>query len=262
MILPRLRISVIIPAYNEADTIGRCLDALARQSERPFEVLVVDNNSTDRTAEIAAAYPFVRVVRERRQGKAYAREAGFRVARGDVLARIDADSLVRPGWAAALGGFMAARPETAAVTGKCYFYDLPFPRTVSAAHAAIYHYFQRALTGAEILWGANMAIRRETWAALQGEYSMREDVDEDIDMTFLLHKHHYRIERTRAMQADVSALRGNVTPGNIAAYLKTWPEDYRLHGMRWRARFIQGVVVVLLAIIFIPVLVLAWARRR
>jgi len=52
-------ISIIIPAYNEERYLGRCLDAIAAQSVRPYEVIVVDNNSSDDTAKVAQRYPFV-----------------------------------------------------------------------------------------------------------------------------------------------------------------------------------------------------------
>ena len=59
------RISVVIPCYNEEAAIGACLDALASQIPQPSEVIVVDNNCTDRTAEIAQSYGFVTVIQEK-----------------------------------------------------------------------------------------------------------------------------------------------------------------------------------------------------
>ncbi|HEX7964030.1 MAG TPA: glycosyltransferase family A protein, partial [Candidatus Saccharimonadales bacterium] len=96
--MKRQSVSIVIPAYNEERHLAACLEAIRAQSEPPLEVVVVDNNSTDRTAEIARRYPFVRVVHEERQGIVFARGAGFDAARGDIIARIDADIVLPAGW--------------------------------------------------------------------------------------------------------------------------------------------------------------------
>ncbi|HPG37472.1 MAG TPA: glycosyltransferase family A protein, partial [Candidatus Saccharibacteria bacterium] len=92
------RISVVIPVYNEAAALPACLEALAGQTAPPFEVLVVDNNSTDDSVLVAARYPFVTVLHEKRQGVLHARSLGFTAARGDIIGRIDADTEVAPDW--------------------------------------------------------------------------------------------------------------------------------------------------------------------
>ena len=98
---------VIVPAYNEAGRIGQTLAALAAQTDTDFELLVVDNNSTDDTAAIARAFraPFpVHVLVETEKGVGCAVDTGFRhaiAAGATLLARTDADCLPRPGWLAA-----------------------------------------------------------------------------------------------------------------------------------------------------------------
>ncbi|MEJ0073689.1 MAG: glycosyltransferase family A protein [Candidatus Saccharibacteria bacterium] len=67
----RIRISIIIPCFNEERYLARCLDSVAAQAERFFEVLVVDNNCTDGTVAIAKKYKFVRVIREKTQGRVF-----------------------------------------------------------------------------------------------------------------------------------------------------------------------------------------------
>jgi glycosyltransferase involved in cell wall biosynthesis len=98
---------VVVPAYNEAERIGQTLAALAAQTDTGFELLVVDNNSTDDTAAIARAFraPFpVHVLVETEKGVGCAVDTGFRhaiAAGATLLARTDADCLPRPGWLAA-----------------------------------------------------------------------------------------------------------------------------------------------------------------
>jgi peptidoglycan-N-acetylglucosamine deacetylase len=99
-----MHLSVVIPAYNEARSIQPCLRSLAAQQTRyPFEVVVVDNNSTDQTAEAARAFPFVRVVHEPRQGIALARQAGEDAASGEVVLHTDADSELPADWVDRVG---------------------------------------------------------------------------------------------------------------------------------------------------------------
>ncbi len=87
------RISVVVPAYNEAAVLP---ETLARIDAEAAEVIVVDNGSTERTAEIAEDAG-ARVVSEPRRGVARARNAGAAMARGDVLVFVDADVLLPDG---------------------------------------------------------------------------------------------------------------------------------------------------------------------
>src|SRR5689334_13492261 len=96
--MSQLRVSFVIPVYNEAEQIADCLQAIAQQTVAPFEVLVIDNNSNDGTAAVAANFPFVKVLRERRQGVVYARDRGCNAAKGDIIARIDADTIISEDW--------------------------------------------------------------------------------------------------------------------------------------------------------------------
>lgn len=93
-------ISVIVPAYNAAQTIGDCVQALLRQSvERDrYEIVVVDDGSTDATSELVAKYPSVRVIRQDNAGPAVARNRGAQQARGDILLFTDADCVPAEDW--------------------------------------------------------------------------------------------------------------------------------------------------------------------
>jgi glycosyltransferase involved in cell wall biosynthesis len=104
---------VVVPAYNEAARITGTLDALAAQTDLDFTLLVVDNNSLDRTTEVVRAHPAVRaqLIVEPHKGVGCAVDTGFRyaISHGAVyLARTDADCLPRPGWLAAARASFAA----------------------------------------------------------------------------------------------------------------------------------------------------------
>jgi len=95
-------VSVIICARNSEETIGACLDSLTRQTYSPYEIIVVDNASTDATASIVAGYKtrFERLlcIREEKVARGAARNAGIRAARGTVIAMTDSDCIVPRNW--------------------------------------------------------------------------------------------------------------------------------------------------------------------
>jgi len=128
-----MKLSIVIPCYNAADTISAQLEALANQQwSEPWEVIVVDNRSSDESTAIVESYrerlSNLRIVEaSERQGQPYALNVGVEVATGDAVAFCDADDEIGPGWVAAMGkalskyDFVASRTEaeklnTSAVT--------------------------------------------------------------------------------------------------------------------------------------------------
>lgn len=114
-----LDLSVIVPCHNVADTLGEQLGALAAQGwDGRWEVVVVDNDSTDGTVAVALASPLrgrLRIVTATEgQSVAYARNAGVRESVARSVAFCDGDDIVRPGWVAAMGN---ALRDHALVTG-------------------------------------------------------------------------------------------------------------------------------------------------
>lgn len=92
------QVSLYVPAYNAARFLPLCLDAIARQTRPPDEVLVIDDGSSDESAAVAARYP-VRVVRHPKNlGLAAARNTGFREASHSLVAALDADCVADPHW--------------------------------------------------------------------------------------------------------------------------------------------------------------------
>lgn len=92
-----VKISVIVPAYNAADTIADCLVALQKQTRLPDEIIVVDDGSTDETAQVVERLG-IRLIRQAHAGAAAARNVGARLASGDILVFTDADCRPEPDW--------------------------------------------------------------------------------------------------------------------------------------------------------------------
>lgn len=116
-------ISVIIPVYNVEKFVGRCLSSLVGQTFRDFEVVAVNDGSTDSSAEIlghfAEKYDFIRVVTQANAGMSAARNAGMRAARGNYLAFVDSDDYVAPTF---LEELYRACVEYGADISCCYYY--------------------------------------------------------------------------------------------------------------------------------------------
>ena len=94
-----MKISVIIPAYNSEATLADCLESVARQTVRPFEVVLVDDGSTDNTRGVAARFEkrlMLRIVTQINSGLGKARNAGMSAATGDAYAFLDADDIWLP----------------------------------------------------------------------------------------------------------------------------------------------------------------------
>src|SRR6476660_9962818 len=101
----QLRVSIVIPAYNEESVIRQCLIAAVYQSVPAHEIIVVDNMSKDRTADIVRQMqleypesPIILLSQDKDQGLIPTRNFGLDHATGDVLGRIDADSVLEPDW--------------------------------------------------------------------------------------------------------------------------------------------------------------------
>lgn len=114
----------MIPTWNGADLLVGALASLERQRYRDSEVLVVDNGSTDGTAErLAREYPWVRVLRfEANRGFAAAVNAGIRAARGEIVVLMNNDTEAEPSWLAALVGALDRHPEVGSVASKMMDY--------------------------------------------------------------------------------------------------------------------------------------------
>lgn len=202
-------VSVVIPTRDDAPALAECLGCLARQSVAPWEVVVVDNGSSDRSAAVAAEWG-ARVVTEHRVGIPAAAATGYDAARGQVIARLDADSRPDVDWVERIATRMAADPDLAALTGTGHFVDLPaWSRgATSAAYLGAYYVLCYLALAHVPLWGSSMAVRRESWRAVRAAVS-REDVHDDLDLAFALGPHR-RIRFDPALRVGVSArsLRG------------------------------------------------------
>ncbi len=204
-----MKVSVVIPTYNEEKLLPLCLESLMKQTVKPDEIIVVDNNCVDRSVEIAKRYG-VTIIREKKQGMSHARNAGFNAAKYDIIAKCDADSVLRPEWIERIRNDFQKR-KIVALSGPGYFYDLNKNKTLNKlpklVHTAIFFKSSRVILGHNILFGSNYCVLREAWQKVKDEVCVDDKaVHEDMDMAVHLSRYG-KIGYDRKLVVDVSSRR-------------------------------------------------------
>lgn len=226
-----LTLSIVIPVYNEEYHLRACLDAIAKQTVKPKQVIVVDNNSTDKSAEIAKSYKFVTILKEKKQGIGYARDRGFNAVTADVIGRIDADSVIEPNWVEYASTYLGIFPDEL-LTGGCYIYDLSMPRFFGWIQSQIAFRANRFVMGHYIAWGANMAFRRELWHQVKTKVHNFPDIHEDMDLSIHLHEIGYKIAYHTDWKVGVaSRVENRHARHTQMKWLKMWPRTFRFHNL-------------------------------
>ena len=213
-------VSLIIPAFNEEDYIGACLDAVMK-NVRPHinEVIVVDNASTDRTAKIAGSFPGVIVVCESRKGPTHARQRGYESSTGDILVYADADTRPPVGWIEQILNEFTERNDVVCVSGPYRFYDLP--KHADAA-IVIWNAATKLLSFAigYLVIGGNFAIRRDVLDSMGGFDQAIDFYGDDVDIARRAHafgKIRYILTLTMPSSARRLKAQGLLRTGNLYA---------------------------------------------
>jgi len=189
-ITSRPHVSFVVPAFNEERLLPACLAAIRAEIARngcDAEILVVDNASTDGTSRVAAAVPGVVVVDQPLKGLVQARSAGFAAARGELVANIDADTLVPPGWLDRVLAEFARSPRLVVLSGPYDYYDVPAhiraaARVFYAVGFATYVFNKRVLGCGSMVQGGNFVLRRDALAGIGGYSDRFTFYGEDTDV--------------------------------------------------------------------------------
>lgn len=185
-----MTISIAIPAYNEEASIGTCLEHILRYAtEDVCEILVIDNASTDKTADIAARFPRVRVVREPQKGLVFARQRALTEAKGDLLAFFDADTRLQPRWFDVLHREFAKNPKLVCMSGPYRYEGVSWLAQLVTwygwnTNAHISHFF----LGYMVI-GGNFVAKKSALLAMGGFDTRIRFYGEDANIARRLHDH-------------------------------------------------------------------------
>lgn len=265
-------LSVVVPTFNEEEVIGECLERLSRQLDHILEIVVVDNNSTDKTVDIVETFTErfseIRMISETRQGLVFARNAGLDAATGPAVARIDSDTLVPPDWARTIVEFLQADTEKrwAALCGRGEAYGLPYGDAVGSLKQRFSPLrSKRAVRGRSdvaperqvkdvpVLYGSNMVLRRETWLRVRDQVSMRRDVFEDVDTGLCVQESGGRNAFLSDLTVGVSPRRMETSVPGFVTYMICLPRTLILH-----KRF---VLAALATVVYLPAVTVLHAGR-
>lgn len=238
------RVSVVVCSYNGEATIRDTLDGLQRLDYPHYEVIVVNDGSTDRTEEIASGYP-VRVISTENRGLSNARNTGCNVATGEIVAYIDDDAYPDPNWLSYLAlGF--TRTDWVGVGGP----NLPpmgdgaLADCVANAPGGPVHVLLTDRV-AEHIPGCNMAFRKSALQAIGGFDPVYRAAGDDVDLCWRLQ------ERGGAIGFSASAVVWHHRRNSVRMYWKQqrgygkaeallerkWPQRYNAAGhLAWEGR--------------------------
>lgn len=186
-----MKFSIIIPAYNEANYIKDCVTSILREAKKQpydYEVIVVNNASTDATKDIASAFPMVKVVDEPKKGLTKARQRGLEEARGELLGYLDADTRLPEGWFEKVTRAYQQYDNLVCYSGPYRYFDAPwhyqkFLHGIWWLSAPISY----RLVGYMVL-GGNFVAKKETLLKMGGFNTSIAFYGEDTDIARRLSK--------------------------------------------------------------------------
>lgn len=231
----RPMVSLVIPCLNDALLLKRCLASFQGQVIPPDEIIVVDNGSTDDSAQVARDSGAL-VVTEPRRGITWATQTGFNAAGGDILLRVDADTEASPDFIARLHQAWKAAESSpgrkvVGVTGSARF---EFPGTLGKIASALYLGAYRSSVGSALghhpFFGTNYSIRADWWREIRTEVDFSDTyVHEDMHLSFAV-----REDETVWYQSDLLLSMDNRALHGIRQVLVRFHRGFHTILLNWR----------------------------
>lgn len=182
-------ISIVIPAFNEEKYIEASLQSLVDQNTNNFEVILVDNNSTDNTVKIAEKFKDVlnlKIINEKKQGRGAARARGFQEAKGDIILSADADTIVYKDWIETL--IKDLKGDIVATTTSTQIHDC------SKLTNLMFNFLQPQILIVYRLFSGHFWVNAYSFAILRsaylktGGFNPSLQAQEDVDLSFKIAK--------------------------------------------------------------------------
>lgn len=191
-----MKLTFVIPAYNEEYCIHDCLQSILAETKShsdDFEIIVVNNGSTDNTKKIALTFPGVRVVDEPKKGLTWARQAGYLAANGELIANVDADNILPRGWLAKTLSEFDKNKNLVGLSGPLKYHDLPrltgiLINIFYTLGFAFYIFNHFVIRRSGMLQGGNFVIRKTALDQINGFNTAIRFYGEDTDIAMRLQK--------------------------------------------------------------------------
>jgi hypothetical protein len=179
------RVSVVVCSYNGGKTLAQCLESLGRLDYPDYQVILVDDGSTDDTREIASRFPEVQTIHQPNLGLSEARNVGLRASTGSIVAYTDSDCFADPDWLSLLVAPLIASDASAVGGPNLTPDDGWLAACVAAAPGQPTHVLENDQT-AEHIPGCNMAFRREALEEINGFLPHYRKAGDDVDVCWRL----------------------------------------------------------------------------
>jgi glycosyltransferase involved in cell wall biosynthesis len=261
-------ISVIIPAHNGSGYIEQCLEALGKSLYKAYEIIVVDDASTDGTSEICRDFGVKVVGLERQSGPGGARNEGAKHAAGEILLFIDADVVVTGNTLGQFAELFAGEPGISAAFGS--YDDSPSAPDFVSQYRNLLHHFvhQRSSAEAGTFWAGCGAVRRSVFSELGGFDEKRFPLPsiEDIELGYRLREKGHRIALDKNIQVKhlkhwqwLSVVRTDIfnraVPwSNLILETKTMPRDMNLSVRDRVSTALTGLLFICAIILVLEIL--------
>ncbi len=214
-----MKVSIVIPAYNEEKSIERTIKSLMNQTYRDVEIIVVDNNSKDKTFEIASKY--VKTINEPKQGYIFAVKRGIGATSGEIVTVCDADSIYPKKWLQKmLKSFK--KEKIVAVYGTAMFYDTgKFMAFISLISYTVFLWISKFL-GLDNTAGFNFLFRREAYNKAGGYDENWKWGSPDIDLGKRLKKFGKVKLRNKIVFTSARRFKKGGFINTLRMFLKMW----------------------------------------
>lgn len=229
----KIQVSVVIPAFNEEKYIGETLFSLLKSEQQTrinYEVILVDNNSSDQTSKVAAKFKDgmnLKVIYEKKQGRGAARARGFKAASAEIILSADADTILYKGWVDKLTNTIK-NDDVVAVTTSCKIVDSnPIKNALFNFTQPVLMVLHRIIFGHYWLSGFSFGILKSVYQK-SGGFDTLLQAQEDLDLSFRVSK----LGKIKFLNKPVIFSNRRFKKGllmGFSEYLKTFTEAFILN---------------------------------
>jgi glycosyltransferase involved in cell wall biosynthesis len=225
-------VSVIIPCYNQAHYLGETIESVLKQTHQSFEIIVVDDGSTDNTSEVASSYSQVKLLRQENQGRpAVGRNHGFRESTGEYVVFLDSDDRLVPDALEAGLKYLTDYPERAFVSGHARFIDAEGSSLPTEQRACVERDHYEALLNENYIWTPGTVMFRRSALERAGCFnpSLKMKGSEDYDLYLRLARespvycHDRAVVEYRQHGSSLSRNSATMLKATLTVHRAQWP---------------------------------------